>query len=787
MIWQVIGRGISNGDGVIGKQGENNASNIIFVITDPILYDQSFKLDIDYTDGRKDIVMLHKARVGEEIQLTWIVRTEHLYKAGTIHIQLRTLDTTDMVWKSDVHHVTVGYSINAPQSFPPSLPSEFTEMEIRLTQMVDRAENFEADFNNVASNATNDFNVIVANANVTIDKKVETATNQANLATGDADRARGIADGLADSTYSKAKSDQRYGNAIIGEATGDIAHSDDIFVGGHYPEVGVYAKSRTGRYEAVGESTQTGIPTPENAVAIVSNITKGNYQYTDEETGQMYTFNLPIDMHGIGEYRDVLWYAKGKMWFYRKIDSQVSPRANSLGIATGNNYFTRVVPDSPNVSAVKSTHFRSRGQTATKGDIYIAGKNPESCFMYLNDQTIDTIAKFNAWVHTQTAIPLQNITAMLNPVITAIALTPVTSSTLPVIPIKWNPNAVPSPDFPVQTIASVSSENVVVGDNLLDLYSNKIRLENCIKVGDALKSSISNSYYCGIKIIDKDLINKICDNQITFSLNNITKNEITIVIYGDTLYEINNNTNMITTQLNRYPKNIHVIEFRFNRKHTPFTDTTSVFTNIQINLGATAKLYQPYDGKTYPITPKFEGCSIGSVADWREMVSGVETRRTFNRIFDGTENFVLFEGKLHTFYVTHRNYEIYVDGISTHFKGVPQSDFDKLDGFYTLRSNRTYISMIAMDNVPQLKSWVKSQYDNGTPLTITYELATPTTTQYAPTTIIQDKTLYANQGRVKTTYTKDINQVLNQRELEQATENTNIWAEIAQLKINGGI
>ena len=123
---------ISAKESFIGFENDNLVETRHFEITDESLFNFDFKLDMKHTGG-VNIVDLPKEYKENSIILTWEVRKEHL-PAGILYIQLRAFNDNEQVWHSEQKIFRVPESINATNYFLSPLPSEFEQMEQRVTQ-----------------------------------------------------------------------------------------------------------------------------------------------------------------------------------------------------------------------------------------------------------------------------------------------------------------------------------------------------------------------------------------------------------------------------------------------------------------------------------------------------------------------------------------------------------------------------------------------------------------------------------------------------------------------------
>lgn len=145
-------------------------------------------------------------------------------------------------------------------------------------------------------------------------------------------------------------------------------------------------------------------------------------------------------------------------------------------------------------------------------------------------------------------------------------------------------------------------------------------------------------------------------------------------------------------------------------------------TNVMLEQGSTATAYEPYfNGGSATAENLFK---VGTYKDEQEVLAGSVTRNVGIKVFDGTESWRWIEAEGHAWRGT--AYLSSIGGlnlsvpISTHFTSSRM----------TLASNNLYIKYLADDNITSLEAWkqfLATQYANGTPVTVVYPLATPTT------------------------------------------------------------
>lgn len=123
---------IPSEDYQIGFVGDNSVETRQFEITDTTLFNFDFKLDIQ-SGSNVGISDLVKTIATDKIVLMWEVKQEDIPNNGLLYVQLRAFDNTDLIWHSEKGIFLVGDSINATDYFPSPLPSEFEQMEQRVT------------------------------------------------------------------------------------------------------------------------------------------------------------------------------------------------------------------------------------------------------------------------------------------------------------------------------------------------------------------------------------------------------------------------------------------------------------------------------------------------------------------------------------------------------------------------------------------------------------------------------------------------------------------------------
>gem|GEM_PF-659111 len=130
-------------DRVIGHVGDNLVEARSFELNryygEVDLSEFSFKLDTEI-DGNKNIIDLDKTVEDDKITLAWTVYGSHVLHVGRMTIQLRAFHDDIEKWHSAQDYVIIQDSTNAPDAYSSLLPSEFEQMELRVTTLKEQAE-----------------------------------------------------------------------------------------------------------------------------------------------------------------------------------------------------------------------------------------------------------------------------------------------------------------------------------------------------------------------------------------------------------------------------------------------------------------------------------------------------------------------------------------------------------------------------------------------------------------------------------------------------------------------
>jgi hypothetical protein len=215
---QVIDRRlrIPNIDRIIGYTGDNLVEVRTFEL--PKIYNGvdlsafDFKLDTQLGEV-KNIIDLDKSVTEDKITLTWTVRESHILYPGRMNIQIRAFNSAGREkWHSAQDYVLVQASINATGIQSDPLPSEFIQMEQRVTTMKEQAEQAAqtaTEQANIAQGIADEFEnetlpAAIAAVEAAGQAKVDLAAQQTGIAKGHADRAQELADTFEQTTLPAA-------------------------------------------------------------------------------------------------------------------------------------------------------------------------------------------------------------------------------------------------------------------------------------------------------------------------------------------------------------------------------------------------------------------------------------------------------------------------------------------------------------------------------------------------------------------------------------------------------
>lgn len=182
------------------------------------------------------------------------------------------------------------------------------------------------------------------------------------------------------------------------------------------------------------------------------------------------------------------------------------------------------------------------------------------------------------------------------------------------------------------------------------------------------------------------------------------------------------------------PSNCYFVDFQFR--------TNSDRSKWQLELGSTATTYEPYVQPQTASVPML--LSVGDYKDEVEIISGIKTRKVGIKIFDGTETFTVSSSGAMITTISDVTVGVQNVPMNTHFL-LETSPTSIAVGTQRFGANGTqiystnyYMKHPTITTVADFKAWLADQYAAGTPVTVLYPLATPTTEQVA-TQLIKTK------------------------------------------------
>lgn len=160
---------------------------------------------------------------------------------------------------------------------------------------------------------------------------------------------------------------------------------------------------------------------------------------------------------------------------------------------------------------------------------------------------------------------------------------------------------------------------------------------------------------------------------------------------------------------------------------------TDMLDNLQVEEGSTATEYAAYTAQTATVPDLF---GVGDYKDEAELIAGIKARKVGVLVLDGTGTWVM-GGTKNQFYSDDVFTDRLIagrDGFCTHFTFSTNVSDLELAGYVLFGSStqRINFSSVGFTDVTEWKAYLAAQYAAGTPVSITYPLATPTTEQTTP-------------------------------------------------------
>jgi len=183
------------------------------------------------------------------------------------------------------------------------------------------------------------------------------------------------------------------------------------------------------------------------------------------------------------------------------------------------------------------------------------------------------------------------------------------------------------------------------GKNLLDISYGVVN--GVYNVDGTVRSDMTDKYYVRKPTeIYNALFMQNRGKTFTFSCcPAVAGRRCSVVIFGTrtsggSYQEVNgtNNANYVSFTIAGDFTSISSVEFRWNRQNSIFTDTTTVFSNFQLEAGSIATQYEPYVGGTFDIALPKTVYGLESAPVKVGVAKGIIENPTRGITFDGTEN-----------------------------------------------------------------------------------------------------------------------------------------------------
>lgn len=172
------------------------------------------------------------------------------------------------------------------------------------------------------------------------------------------------------------------------------------------------------------------------------------------------------------------------------------------------------------------------------------------------------------------------------------------------------------------------------------------------------------------------------------------------------------------------------VKIQFYTNYTSTVQNSSaIFNDIELEEGSTATTYETHQEQSY-IIPTQQEMLEGDYFDWD---NEEEVHVWEKLVFKGNENWNLddiyngiaqFSLSVNAVYIN--DDDTVIRTMSNYFKGVGFDSSWLIDNCVTIRKHsRVRIMISKYTTVEQFKTWLKSKYDEGTPVIVYYKLSTP--------------------------------------------------------------
>ena len=337
------------------------------------------------------------------------------------------------------------------------------------------------------------------------------------------------------------------------------------------------------------------------------------------------------------------------------------------------------------------------------------------------------------------------------------------STSLPFEPYTGNAPS-PSVNYP-QPINHLGESGNIVGKVLGgNLFKPNVSVINCTYVGDGIYSVKSG---CPNILINTDFYSvgiqeiRIPNGDVTLSFEIEATNSFTVEnVFLCTEGSFRNNYGFGVN------KTISNGTIKISKKLKFTNDVTKIglviygntveglkIKNIQLTVGTEEKEYQPYTEQPFTVLTPNGLKGIGDVKDYVDFEQKNNIQRVYKQILDGNSQIVrsaddLAEHNTTRFVIQLDHKGLYSDvasALCTHASGKIMWVED-VEGFYVDGNSVVFRvdSAICGTTMENVKAWLQSECDKGTPLEIHYVLAEPIETPLTEEEIEQFKALCMN-------------------------------------------
>lgn len=405
-----------------------------------------------------------------------------------------------------------------------------------------------------------------------------------------------------------------------------------------------------------GLTTQSGTPTPETPIPLISNLPAGTYK-TQDWKGDWWEFTLTEDLHGIGDVRDsVEWDKYSNGGFLRgRIGVKVFDGTEPLARTSAETLFQ---VSSPLDFQAGPSEWGDRNGYCTHYEFYsyldfshipqVRVPNLANQVFFdlaLGDYNND-IPTFRAFLAAQHAAgtPVTVVYQLATPTRTPLTFTLNNASTAPECPMEFLTDT-PSLEYPAE-VFDASGMVKARGKNLFNSKGNYRSIHSNITINfdgsidvEIDNTSGASKYYAGSNLYNTALLLQpnntytISIISIAFPDNTSPVGNVEMGSYGSTVCAIPETDRVITPHVPKtfVAQNYDVEETAGNTIRIVFNVEAGYKLHmkyyIQVQLGSTATSYEPYRPEVSAPIPALRSNHEGTVYDEFEVKTGKLTRK----------------------------------------------------------------------------------------------------------------------------------------------------------------